>query len=92
MLTWPASAKNCRPSCLSPVPCECNAARGRRAELPSGIVSLQNAYSLLCRTFDAGLAECCQAEKVSLLAYSPLAMGLLTGKYQTEGGGPPEAR
>jgi aryl-alcohol dehydrogenase-like predicted oxidoreductase len=55
-------------------------------------VSLQNAYSLLCRTFDAGLAECCQAEKVSLLAYSPLAMGLLTGKYQTEGGGPPEAR
>jgi len=36
------------------------------------------ARSLLCRTFDAGLAECCNAEGVGLLAYSPLAMGLLT--------------
>lgn len=44
-------------------------------------VSLQNAYSLLCRTFDAGLAEACAEEHVPLLAYSPLAMGLLTGKY-----------
>ena len=34
--------------------------------------------SLLCRTFDAGLAECCHEEGVGLLAYSPLAMGLLT--------------
>ncbi|EFN60059.1 hypothetical protein CHLNCDRAFT_48407 [Chlorella variabilis] len=51
-----------------------------------------NAYSLLCRTFDAGLAECCHAERVSLLAYSPLAMGLLTGKYLAAGGGPPDAR
>lgn len=34
--------------------------------------------SLLCRTFDAGLAECCHMERVGLLAYSPLAMGLLT--------------
>ncbi|KAL4443893.1 hypothetical protein ABPG75_011630 [Micractinium tetrahymenae] len=56
------------------------------------VVSLQNAYSLLCRTFDAGLAECCHAEQVSLLAYSPLAMGLLTGKYTAPDGGPPEAR
>lgn len=55
-------------------------------------MSLQNAYSLLCRTFDAGLAECCHAERVSLLAYSPLAMGLLTGKYLAAGGGPPDAR
>ena len=36
------------------------------------------ARSLLCRTFDAGLAECCHEEGVRLLAYSPLAMGLLT--------------
>ena len=36
------------------------------------------ACSLLCRTFDAALAECCHLERVSLLAYSPLAMGLLT--------------
>lgn len=45
------------------------------------VVSIQNAYSLLCRTFDAGLAEVCHLEGVSLLPYSPLAMGLLTGKY-----------
>ena len=50
------------------------AAAARPEEL-APIVSLQNAYSLLCRTFDAGLAECCHAEGVSLLAYSPLAMG-----------------
>lgn len=43
------------------------------------MASLQNAYSLTCRTFDSGgLAEACHLEGVSLLAYSPLAMGLLT--------------
>ncbi len=42
------------------------------------VISLQNAYNLLCRTFDSTLAECCHKEGVSLLAYSPLAMGLLT--------------
>lgn len=56
------------------------------------VASLQNAYSLLCRTFDAALAECCHRQQVALLAYSPLAMGLLTGKYLAPGGGPPEAR
>jgi len=80
-------------------------------------VSIQNAYSLTCRTFDAGLAECCHyLEKASphsagggrtppaaiapgpLLAYSPLAMGILTGKYRKTPqdfrahGGPPGAR
>lgn len=55
-------------------------------------VSLQNAYSLTCRTFDSGLAECCHQEHISLLAYSPLAMGLLSGKYLAPDGGPPEAR
>lgn len=34
--------------------------------------------SLTCRTFDIALAEVCHMEGVSLLAYSPLAMGLLT--------------
>ena len=34
--------------------------------------------SLLCRTFDTALAECCCLEGVGLMAYSPLAMGLLT--------------
>ncbi|KAF8064533.1 tas [Scenedesmus sp. PABB004] len=56
------------------------------------VACVQNAYSLTCRTFDAGLAEVCHVEGVSLLAYSPLAMGLLTGKYLAPGGGPPGAR
>jgi aryl-alcohol dehydrogenase-like predicted oxidoreductase len=45
------------------------------------IVSTQNAYSLLNRTFETGLAEVCHREQVGLLAYSPLAFGHLTGKY-----------
>jgi aryl-alcohol dehydrogenase-like predicted oxidoreductase len=68
---------------------------GRGSEKPvqlPRVVALQNAYSLTCRTFDAGLAECCHKEEVPLLAYSPLAMGLLTGKYLASGGGPPDAR
>ncbi|KAK9817832.1 hypothetical protein WJX72_002852 [[Myrmecia] bisecta] len=56
------------------------------------VASLQNAYSLLCRTFDMALAECCHQEGIALLAYSPLAMGLLTGKYLAQDGGPPHAR
>lgn len=45
------------------------------------IVSVQNAYSLLSRTWESGLAEIGFREKVSLLPYSPLAFGLLSGKY-----------
>lgn len=45
------------------------------------IASLQNAYNLLNRTFEVNLAEVCEREEVSLLAYSPLAQGYLTGKY-----------
>lgn len=45
------------------------------------IVSTQNAYHLLNRTFESGLAEVCHREQVGLLAYSPLAFGHLTGKY-----------
>ncbi len=45
------------------------------------IVSTQNAYSLLNRTFETGLSEVCHRQKVGLLAYSPLAFGHLTGKY-----------
>ncbi|SFB08058.1 Predicted oxidoreductase [Poseidonocella pacifica] len=45
-------------------------------------VSIQNEYSLLCRLFDTDLAELCHHEDIGLLAYSPLAAGLLTGKYQ----------
>ncbi len=45
------------------------------------VVSVQNAYSLLNRTWETGLAEIGFREHVSLLAYSPLAFGLLSGKY-----------
>ena len=45
------------------------------------IVSIQNAYHLMNRTFESGLAEVCHHSKVGLLAYSPLAFGWLTGKY-----------
>ncbi len=45
------------------------------------IQSIQNAYSLVNRTFETGLAEIADREKVGLLAYSPLAQGFLTGKY-----------
>lgn len=45
------------------------------------IVSIQNPYSLLNRVFEVGLAEFAHREDVGLLAYSPLAMGVLSGKY-----------
>lgn len=45
------------------------------------VVSIQNPYSLLNRTFEIGLSEIALQEKVGLLAYSPLGGGTLTGKY-----------
>jgi len=45
------------------------------------IVSVQNAYHLMNRSFESGLAEVCHHAKVGLLAYSPLAFGHLSGKY-----------
>lgn len=45
------------------------------------IVTTQNAYNLLNRSFEHGLAEIAHREQVGLLAYSPLAFGHLTGKY-----------
>ena len=45
------------------------------------IVSIQNPYNLLNRTFEIGLAEFAHREDVGLLAYSPLAFGVLSGKY-----------
>ena len=47
----------------------------------SRIVSIQNPYNLLNRTFEIGLSEFAQRERISLLAYSPAAMGTLSGKY-----------
>jgi aryl-alcohol dehydrogenase-like predicted oxidoreductase len=46
------------------------------------VVSIQNEYSLLCRLFDTDLSEVCHHENIKLLSFSPLAAGLLTGKYQ----------
>jgi len=46
------------------------------------VISIQNEYSLLCRLFDTDLAELCHHEKIGLLAFSPIAAGLLSGKYQ----------
>ncbi len=55
------------------------------AESDSGtgprVASIQNAYNLVNRTFEVNLAEVCRREQVGLLAYSPLAQGYLTGKY-----------
>ena len=45
------------------------------------IVTIQNPYSLLNRSFEVGLAEVSQYEGVELLAYSCLGFGTLTGKY-----------
>lgn len=44
-------------------------------------VSIQNEYSLLCRKFQPDLAEISMHEECGLLAWSPLARGLLSGKY-----------
>lgn len=46
------------------------------------VQSIQNAYNLINRVFEMGLAEIAMREQVGLLAYSPLAQGYLTGKYQ----------
>ena len=45
------------------------------------IVSIQNPYNLLNRSFELGLSEFAHREQVGLLAYSPLAFGTLSGKY-----------
>lgn len=45
------------------------------------IVSIQNPYNLLNRVFEIGLAEIAHREKCGLLAYSPMAFGVLSGKY-----------
>lgn len=52
------------------------------------VASVQNEYSLLCRLYDTDMAEMSLQEDVPLLAFSPLAAGLLSGKYA--GGKVPE--
>jgi len=62
----------------------------QNADLPR-IASIQNAYSLLNRVYEIGLSEFTHHEGVGLLAYSPLAMGMLCGKY-LDGAKPAGAR
>ena len=60
------------------------------------VVSVQNPYSLLNRSWENAMDETCHRLGVSLLAYSPLGYGLLSGKYDASGttgpDAPPEAR
>ena len=46
------------------------------------IISVQNPYSLINRSYEIGMSEISIREKAGLLAYSPLAAGYLTGKYR----------
>jgi len=55
------------------------------------VVSIQNPYSLLNRTYEIGLAEVSIRERAGLLAYSPLGFGVLSGKY-LKGAAPKDAR
>jgi aryl-alcohol dehydrogenase (NADP+) len=64
--------------------------QAREHGLPQPL-SIQNGYSLVNRMFEGDLAEASFREQVPLLAYSPLAMGMLSGKY-AGGAKPPRAR
>ena len=55
------------------------------------VATTQNPYCLINRTYENGLDETCHRLNVSLLAYSPLGFGLLTGKYDTSGITGPDA-
>ena len=60
------------------------------------VAAVQNPYCLINRSYENGLDETCHRLDVSLLAYSPLAFGLLTGKFDpfapSEAGAPKQAR
>ena len=55
--------------------------KSKQKKLPR-MMSVQNPYSLLNRTYEVGLAEISIRDEIGLLAYSPLASGFLTGKYR----------
>ena len=52
----------------------------KQHDLPR-MITIQNAYSLLNRIFEGDTAEVAMRENIKLLAYSPLAFGVLSGKY-----------
>lgn len=53
-----------------------------RDGMKSRVASVQNPYNLLNRSYEVGMSEIALREHVPLLAYSPLAFGMLTGKYR----------
>jgi len=55
----------------------------KEQKLPK-MVSVQNPYNLVNRTYEIGMSEISIREKAGLLAYSPLAVGYLTGKYRNK--------
>ncbi len=63
-----------------------------RTQNLSAFISCQDEYSLLARTIERELIPAISACGLGLLAYSPLASGLLTGKYRSGGGGPTDGR
>ena len=65
--------------------------QGSEAQGLTRPVSIQNPYNLLNRSFEVGLAEIAIREQCGLLAYSPLAFGMLSGKY-ANGARPPKGR
>jgi len=69
----------------------CEFRRAARELGAPGPVTLQNSYSLVSRGVDNDLAETLYRESMSLLAYSPLAGGMLSGKY-LGGAKPPKSR
>ena len=52
----------------------------QRMQLPR-VICVQNPYNLINRTFEVAMHELCYRERVGMVAYSPLAFGLLSGKY-----------
>ncbi len=52
----------------------------KKHDLPR-MITIQNAYSLLNRVFEGDMAEIAIRENIGLLAYSPMAFGVLSGKY-----------
>jgi aryl-alcohol dehydrogenase (NADP+) len=69
----------------------CEFRRAARELGVPGPVTIQNSYSLISRNVDNDLAETLFREQMSLLAYSPLAAGMLSGKY-LDGAQPANAR
>ncbi len=63
-----------------------------KTEHLAAFVVMQQGYNLLARRIEKELVPCCLAHDISVIPYSPLANGLLTGKYQHGQAPPPDSR